>query len=102
MKNQNYINSNICFIYYATISKLRKKAKIRNRCNQVPHLTQDTTLESDKNTKKTSHTREPRGQPFYDKFYVDYKSNVLFYFVGVLLHKADDREEILLKNSVMH
>ena len=32
-----------------------KKANIRNRYNQVPHLTQDTTLESDKNTRK-QHT----------------------------------------------
>ena len=30
--------------------KVRKAAKIRNRYNQVPHLTQDITLESDKNT----------------------------------------------------
>ena len=33
-------------------SKLRKVAKIRHRYNQVPHLTQDTTLESDKTTIK--------------------------------------------------
>ena len=32
--------------------KVKKKAKIRNRCNQVPHLTEDTIWESDKNTKK--------------------------------------------------
>ena len=32
--------------------KVSKKAKIRNRYNQVPHLTQSTTWESDKNTKK--------------------------------------------------
>ena len=37
--------------------KVRKKAKIRNRYNQVPHLTQDTILESDKNTRK-HHTQE--------------------------------------------
>ena len=30
--------------------KVRKNAKIRNRYN--PHLTQDITLESDKNTRK--------------------------------------------------
>ena len=29
-----------------------KEAKIRNRYNQIPHLTQDTTWESDKNTIK--------------------------------------------------
>ena len=32
--------------------KVRKTAKIRNRYNQVPHLTQDTTWESDKITIK--------------------------------------------------
>ena len=42
---------------------VRKTAKIRKRYNQVPHLTQDTTLESDKNTIK-HHKQEPRGQPF--------------------------------------
>ena len=30
--------------------KVRKTAKIRKRYNQVPHLTQDTTWESKKNT----------------------------------------------------
>ena len=40
--------------------KVKSKANIRNRYNQVPHLTRDTILESDK---KTSQTREPRGQP---------------------------------------
>ena len=29
-----------------------KGAKIRNRCNQVPHLTQGTIWESDRNTRK--------------------------------------------------
>ena len=32
---------------------VRKEAKIRNRYNQVPQLTQDTTWESNKNTIKT-------------------------------------------------
>ena len=32
--------------------EVSKKAKIRNRYNQVPHLTQDTTWESDKSTRK--------------------------------------------------
>ena len=34
-----------------------KKAKIRNSFNQVSHLTQDTTWESDKNTRK-NHKQE--------------------------------------------
>ena len=38
-------------------------AKIRNRYNQVPRLTQDTTWESVTNTIK-HHKQEPRGQPF--------------------------------------
>ena len=32
--------------------KVRKNATIRNRYNQVPHLTQATAWESDKNTRK--------------------------------------------------
>ena len=43
--------------------KVRKVAKIRNQYNQVPHLTQNTTYERDKNTIK-HHKREPIGQPF--------------------------------------
>ena len=45
------------------IHKVRKVAKVRNRYNRVPHLTQDTTWESDKSTNK-HHKRKPRGQPF--------------------------------------
>ena len=40
--------------------KVRKKAKIRKRYNEVPHLTQDTTWESNKNTKKILPTRAKR------------------------------------------
>ena len=45
------------------ILKVSWVAKIRNRYNQVSHLTQDTTRESDTNTIK-HHERQPRGQPF--------------------------------------
>ena len=38
-----------------------KKANIRNRYNQVPHLTQNTECEWQKN-KKTSITRKPRNR----------------------------------------
>ena len=41
----------------AHIFKVGKKAKIRNLYNQKQHLTQETVLESDKNTKK-HHTQE--------------------------------------------
>ena len=39
-------------ILKSILYQVSKKAKIRNRYNQVPHLTQDTTWESDKNTRK--------------------------------------------------
>ena len=42
---------------------VQKRAKISNRYNQVPHLTQDTTWESNK-LAIGHHKRESRGQPF--------------------------------------
>ena len=48
--------------YMGSTIKVRKAANIRNRYNQVPHLTQDTRWESDKNTIK-HHKQEQRGQP---------------------------------------
>ena len=44
--------------------KVRKKAKIRNEYNQVPHLTQDTTWESDKNTRKHLIQESQEVSPF--------------------------------------
>ena len=54
-----------CFIITTPILsvKVRKAAKMGNRYNQVPHLTQDTTWESDKNPIK-HHKQGQRGQPF--------------------------------------
>ena len=37
--------------------KVKMKAKIRNRYNQLPHLTRDTIWESDRNTRK-HHSQE--------------------------------------------
>ena len=37
-----------------------KKAKIRNTYNQIPHLTQDTKWESDKNTRNITYKRAKR------------------------------------------
>ena len=37
------------------VQKVRKTAKIRKRYNQVPHLTQDSTWESNKNTIKITN-----------------------------------------------
>ena len=42
---------------------VRTATKIRNRYNQVLHLTHDTTWESDKNT-FIQQKQEPRGQSF--------------------------------------
>ena len=39
---------------------LSKKAKIRNRYDQVPHLTLDTESESDKNTRNITYKRAQR------------------------------------------
>ena len=44
-------------------NKVSKKAQIRNRYNQVPYLTKDTTWESDKTQKH--HTQESQeASPF--------------------------------------
>ena len=63
----NHAYDNILLLYYCfgnfgskfvlNSSKVSKEAKIRNRYNHVPHLTQDTTRESDKNTIQ-HHTQE--------------------------------------------
>ena len=44
--------------------KVRKKAKVRNRYNQVPHLTQDTIWESHKNTRKHHIQESQEVSPF--------------------------------------
>ena len=42
----------------------KKKAKLRNRYNQVPQLTQDTTWESDNNTRKHHKQESQEANPF--------------------------------------
>ena len=42
----------MCFSPYTIFNKVSKKAKIRHRYNQVPHLTKDTTWENDKHKRK--------------------------------------------------
>ena len=44
--------------------KASKKAKIRNRNNQVPHITQATTRESDKITRKRHKQESQEVSPF--------------------------------------
>ena len=46
--------------------EVKKKANIRNRCNQVPHMTY-VTYGKVIRYKETSHIREPRGQPYPNK-----------------------------------
>ena len=43
---------NACASEMQVLIEVRMKAKIRSRYNQVPHRTQDTTWQSDKNTRK--------------------------------------------------
>ena len=48
--------------------QVKKKVKVRNGYNQVPHPTRDTIWESDKNIRKyKKQEREPRGQSFPSK-----------------------------------
>ena len=44
--------------------KSKKKAQIRNRCNQVPHLTRDTIWESTQNITHNRVKRVKRVSPF--------------------------------------
>ena len=44
--------------------KVRKKAKIRNRYNQVPYLTKDAIWESGKNTRKRHIQESQEVSPF--------------------------------------
>ena len=44
--------------------RVSKGAKIRNRYNQVPHLTQDTNGTVTNSQLNTTNDRKPRGKPF--------------------------------------
>ena len=44
--------------------QVRKRAQIRNIYNQVPQLTQDTTLEIDKNTRKHNTQESQEANPY--------------------------------------
>ena len=55
----------LSILVVGVVSKyVTKKAKIKNRYNQVPHLTKDTTWESDKNTKKYHIQESQEVSPF--------------------------------------
>ena len=59
-KNVAFSNQNLWEFSTRDHIKVRKKVKIRNRYNQVPRLTQNTTRESDKNTKKITYKSAKR------------------------------------------
>ena len=61
-------------------NKVGKKAKIRNRYNQVPHLTQDTVRESDKTQENITYKRAKRS-PFSHCHIGYFISNQLFSFL---------------------
>ena len=54
-------HDNVYIVISANV-KVNKGAKIRNRYNQVPHLTQDTNGKVTNSVRH--HKREPRGHPF--------------------------------------
>ena len=54
-------------LFKSVLTLVRKVAKIRNRYNQVPHLTQDTTWESDKYTIKHQERQEVSPFPAGDQ-----------------------------------
>ena len=51
-------------IQIQSLFKARQTTKIRKRYNRVPHLTQDTTWESNKNTKKHITNKSQEVSPF--------------------------------------
>ena len=59
VKTSHCWKSHVAAHYNILVFKVRKKAKIGNRCNQVPHMTRDTRTiwKSDKTTRK-HHTQE--------------------------------------------
>ena len=55
---------NACESEMQVLIEVRKKAKIRSRYNQEPHFTQDTTWQSDKNTRKHRIQKGQEVSPF--------------------------------------
>ena len=77
----------LSILVVGVVSKyVTKKAKIKNRYNQVPHLIKDTTWESDKNTKKKYHIQESQE---VSPFPAGNHTRVIFYVrrIGLYLYK---------------
>ena len=49
----------VLLLFIQFLPKVRQMAKISKRCNQVPHLTQDVTWESNKNTINITNNSQP-------------------------------------------
>ena len=67
--NRSMSNLMVDIGYYSFFIKVRKKAKIRNRYNQVSPMTQDTKWEREKNTRKhhTQKSQEASSIPAGDR-----------------------------------
>ena len=59
-----YRSNQLKEIFEMKTFKVCKKAKFRNQYNQVPHLTEDTVWESDKNTTKRLIPESKEVSPF--------------------------------------
>ena len=62
--NYRFWNKKLYFTLNGNIFKVSKRAKIRNQNNQVPHLIQDITWESDKTTRKHHIQESQEVSPF--------------------------------------
>ena len=69
--------------------KVSKGAKIRNRYNQVPHLTQDTNGKVTKNSQQTPQTRAKRS--------ADHKAHINKRAQRHSKHKTEQKHEISTK-----
>ena len=70
MKKNSFIYGHLCIkrkgnrkYFLTSFPQVSKGANIKNRYNQVPHLTQDTN-EKVTNSQLDTTKREPGGQPF--------------------------------------
>ena len=66
-----------------------KKAKIRSRYNQVPHLTRDTIWENDKNTRKNTGLRSAVGNVSGNRCESDCRSRVVSSIMSHTLVEID-------------
>ena len=65
VKNKQFLKA-LCILVLRKgfLDKVGKKAKVRNRCNQVTHLTLSTSWESDKNARKHRKRENQEVSPY--------------------------------------